>query len=100
MIKRLITFVSVIISTFDKEQCRMVCDYLGNLSPKSYFVDFSVSSYNLNFPFNNNWSDCIIDSGESSSFATGISYTKTCLGPFSLPSKKIKQFKKKKTFYS
>ncbi len=49
MVKRLLIFLSIIISTFGKAQCPMVLDYLGNLLPKPYFSGFNGTLCNLNF---------------------------------------------------
>ncbi|MDP1800251.1 MAG: PKD domain-containing protein [Bacteroidota bacterium] len=75
MIKRLLFFLSIIISFTAKGQCPQVYDYLGNLSPHPYFISCTGSSYNLNFQSNSSWGAYSINYGDGSPTVNGASYT-------------------------
>lgn len=66
MIKRLLVLLSIIIYFYGKAQCPLVYDYLGNLSPKPYFILSTGSSYNLNFQSNISWALYTINYGDVS----------------------------------
>ncbi len=74
MIKKLLIFISIIVSTFGKAQCPLVYDYLGNLSPKPYFISCTGLSYNLNFQSNSSWGAYTINYGDGSPVVAGGSY--------------------------
>lgn len=74
MIKKLLIFISIIISTFGKAQCPLVYDYLGNLSPKPYFTSCTGLFYNLNFQSNSSWGEYTINYGAGSPIVAGGAY--------------------------
>ena len=74
MIKKLLIFISIIISTFGKAQCPLVYDYLGNLSPKPYFTSCTGLFYNLNFQSNSSWGEYTINYVDGSPIVAGGSY--------------------------
>ncbi len=74
MIKRLLIFISVLITCFSKAQCPQVFDYLGNPSSHPYFISCTGTSYMLNFQSSSSWGAYTINWGDGSPTVPGGSY--------------------------
>jgi len=72
--KRILIFIIFLCPLIQKAQCPLVFDYLGNLSPKPYWISCTGGAFLLNFQSNSSWGAYTLSWGDGTLNQTGVSY--------------------------